>query len=216
MKQEYRKTSDTVFNQATKKDAHKVTAGKYTMSTTKKGKLIHQVKPYDVQLKKLWRIGRECGKLTVRYRMGHTLEAMGIQLRPTDWTKIVTRRSSDNRLSSSGSSVELQGSPPASVLALSPGSLQQQPTTTESTSTEISKDVSPPPPPPPPTTLQCMPSLLSISSSPHNILQQPTIFLAQNTAGGGRVIYLPSIIMPVKSEPEDVKPDIKCLQFVSD
>ena len=63
------------------------------MSTTKKGRYIHRSAPYDVQLKKLWRIGRECGRLCVNYRMGHTLEEMSIPLRPTDWSRVIVRKS---------------------------------------------------------------------------------------------------------------------------
>ncbi len=87
---------DTQFYQANKKDAFKVTEGKYTMSTTKKGRFIHRSAPYDVQLKKLWRIGRECGRLTVNYRMGHSLEEMGVPLRPTDWSRVIVRKSSSS------------------------------------------------------------------------------------------------------------------------
>ena len=197
IKQEYRKTADTVFNQATKKDAYKVTAGKYTMSTTKKGKLIHQVKPYDVQLKKLWRIGRECGQLSVHYRMGHTLKGMGIELRPTDWTKIVSRKSPKERTSSS-SSVELQGSPQSQSPERSPSSeparLSEQPAS-DSATAQSNRD-----------SLQITPPL-SVSPSP--VFHQQTVFLAQNTAG--RLVYFPSIIMPIKTE-DDTKLDITSLQ----
>lgn len=93
VKEEYRTVQDTNFNQANKKDAYKVTEGKYTMSTTKKGRYLHRAAPYDVQLKKLWKVGPECGRLSVRYRMGHTLEEMGVTLKPTDWTKVIVRRS---------------------------------------------------------------------------------------------------------------------------
>lgn len=191
VKQEYRKTSDTVFNQATKKDAYKVTAGKYTMSTTRKGKLIHQVKPYDVQLKKLWRIGRECGKLTVQYRMGHTLQGMGIELRPTDWTKIVSRKVSEDR-SSSTSSVELQGSPAQSPAQSPVTSTDHLPQSSPTSSAEPCKELTPPPP------SQISPSVLSTSPvHPH---------LAQNGAG------IQFLIMPVKIEPDDIKTDITSLQ----
>jgi hypothetical protein len=199
VKQEYRKTVDTVFNQATKKDAYKVTAGKYTMSTTKKGKLIHSVKPYDVQLKKLWRIGRECGKLTVHYRMGHTLEGMGVQLRLTDWTKIVSRKSTDSRASST-SSVELQGcsptdSPPASVV-------QMPSQSTDSAATTSNDQTSSPP------SLSIAPSVVSLS--PLEVLRSPpTVFLAQGSTG---LQCFPGLIMPIKTEPEDIKPDITLLQ----
>ena len=110
VKEEYRSVKDIQFNQATKKDAYKVTEGKYTMSTTKKGRYIQRSAPYDVQLKKLWRVGRECGRLTVNYRMGHTLKEMGVTLRPTDWSRVVVRRLS------SGS-----GTPPASPPITPPG-----------------------------------------------------------------------------------------------
>lgn len=94
VKEEYRPIRDIKFDQANKKDAVKVTAGKYTMSTTKKGRYIHRAAPYDVQLKKLWRIGPECGRLTLNYRMGHSMEEMGIELRPTDWSRVIVRKSS--------------------------------------------------------------------------------------------------------------------------
>lgn len=116
VKDEYRPTKDTVFNQANKKDAMKVTDGKYTMSTTKKGRYIHRTQPYDVQLKKLWRIGKECGRLAVNYRMGHTLQDMGIHLKPTDWSKVVLKR----RSSSSMSFNSPQGSPQSRSPSSSP------------------------------------------------------------------------------------------------
>jgi hypothetical protein len=172
------------------------------MSTTKKGKLIHQVKPYDVQLKKLWRIGRECGRLTVHYRMGHTLEGMGVELRPTDWTKIVSQKSSKER-SSSSSSVELQGSPQAQSPEASPPPppptvrLSEQPAESINTSNRHHSSPSVQTTPPP-------------SLSPQPIFHQPTIFVAQNSAGG--LIYFPSIILPVKSEPEDPAIDIASIQ----
>ena len=71
-----------------------MTEGKYTMSTTKKGRYVHRTRPYDVQLKKLWRIGDESGRLVVNYRMGHTLQEMGVELKSIDWSRVVVRRSS--------------------------------------------------------------------------------------------------------------------------
>ena len=194
VKQEYRKTHDTIFNQATKKDAYKVTAGKYTMSTTKKGKLIHQLKPYDVQLKKLWRIGRECGRLTMHYRMGHTLEAMGIQLIPTDWTKIVGRKSSDER--SSTSSVELQGSPTAHSPTASPTASPRSQDSSADTNSELSHRPSPP----------VSPTVFSVS--PMHTLRPQKFILVQNQT----MRLFPGLILPVKMEPEDVKPDVTSLQ----
>ena len=96
VKDEYRAMKDIAFDQANKKDAYSVTEGKYTMSTTKKGRYIHRTKPYDVQLKKLWRIGNECGRLAVNYRMGHTLQEMGIQLKPIDWSHVIRRTSTQS------------------------------------------------------------------------------------------------------------------------
>jgi hypothetical protein len=135
VKEEYREVKGVDFHQATKKDAFKVTEGKYTMSTTKKGRYIHRSTPYDVQLKKLWRVGPESSRLTVQYRMGHTLKDMGLELKPIDWSRVVVRR----RSSSGGS-----GSPPTTP-PISPGgqsskstaagsrSSSPKPTTTSST-----------------------------------------------------------------------------------
>ena len=94
VRDEYRPVNDTSFNQANKKDAFKVTKGKYTMSTTKKGRYIHRSTPYDVQLKKLWRVGKESGRITINYRMGHTLKEMGLELKPIDWSRVLVRRTS--------------------------------------------------------------------------------------------------------------------------
>ena len=110
VKEEYREIKGVEFHQATKKDAFKVTEGKYTMSTTKKGRYIHRSTPYDVQLKKLWRVGPESSRLTVQYRMGHTLKDMGIVLRPIDWSKVIVRR----RSSASSGSASPPTTPPVS------------------------------------------------------------------------------------------------------
>jgi len=85
------------------------------MSTTKKGRYIHRAAPYNVQLKKLWRIGPECGRLTLNYRMGHTLEEMGVALKPTDWSRVIVRKSSSTPPSSPSSTPT--GSPPPSSLS---------------------------------------------------------------------------------------------------
>lgn len=114
VKEEYRPTKDTLFNQANKKDAYKVTEGKYTMSTTKKGRYVHRTTPYQVQLKKLWRIGRECGRLVVNYRMGHTLQELGIPLRETDWSRVVVRRSSSSPSPPNAATPESSPSPSSS------------------------------------------------------------------------------------------------------
>lgn len=86
VKEEYRPVNEVKFSQATKKDAHIVTGGSYTMSTTRKGKYLSRTRPYDVKLKKLWRIDAAVGSLSVNYRMGHSLEEMGIKLEEVDWT----------------------------------------------------------------------------------------------------------------------------------
>ena len=118
------------FHQATKKDAFKVTEGKYTMSTTKKGRYIHRSTPYDVQLKKLWRVGPESSRLTVHYRMGHTIRDMGLELKPIDWSRVVVRRRS-----SSGSASTPPSTPPISPGQSSKdtGSSSPKPATTSST-----------------------------------------------------------------------------------
>ena len=119
LKEEYRPTRDINFDQANKSDALRVTNGKYTMSTTKKGRHIHRVRPYDVQLKKLWRVGPECGRLTLNYRMGHTLREMGIEPREMDWTNVSpVRRSSSHSSSSESIGTTPESSPTGSPVSL--------------------------------------------------------------------------------------------------
>ena len=89
VKEEYRPISEVTFSQASKANARDVTGGKYTMSTTKKGRFIHRSKPYAVQLKTLWKIGRESGRLSVHYRMPHCLREMDIELKTVDWSKVL-------------------------------------------------------------------------------------------------------------------------------
>ena len=78
------------------------------MSTTKKGRYLNRTRPYDVKLKKLWQIDEELGRTTVHYRMGHTLEEKGIQLKSIDWTKQPSSRTSSI---GSESSEAAEGSP---------------------------------------------------------------------------------------------------------
>lgn len=94
VKEEYRPMSDVNFYQANKKDAYTVTRGAYTMSTTKKGKYLNRTRPYEVKLKKLWRMDEEVGRVSLRYRMGHTLEEMGVKLQEADWSKYHSQRTS--------------------------------------------------------------------------------------------------------------------------
>ena len=102
------------------------------MSTTKKGRYIHRSTPYDVQLKKLWRVGPESSRLTVQYRMGHTLQDLGLELKPIDWTRVIVRR----RSSGSGSS-------PPTTPPVSPGEKTSKDTNNSSlkdTTNECPKD----------------------------------------------------------------------------
>ena len=61
------------FDQANKKDAHSITGGRYTMSTTKKGRLLTS-RSGDAKLRSKWSIGGELGRLSVEYHMGHSLQ----------------------------------------------------------------------------------------------------------------------------------------------
>lgn len=105
VKEEYRPVKEVKFNQATKKDAHSVTGGSYTMSTTRKGKYLSRTRPYDVKLKKLWRIDSAVGTLSVNYRMGHSLEEMGVKLQEIDWSQCSRRTLSTTSETSSENSI---------------------------------------------------------------------------------------------------------------
>ena len=74
---------DTDFDQANKKDACEVTQGQHTMSTTKKGKLIHRNKPYSArarqEMRNIYKTGSQLGRLGVEYRMAHTLEVHSLK-----------------------------------------------------------------------------------------------------------------------------------------
>jgi len=75
LRNEYRYREDIDFDQANKKDANEVTGGEHIMSTTKKGRLLEQVHPSQRQeMKTIWTIGGELGRLSVEYHMGHTLQ----------------------------------------------------------------------------------------------------------------------------------------------
>lgn len=106
VKEEYRPIKEVKFNQATKKDAHSVTGGSYTMSTTRKGKYLSRTRPYDVKLKKLWQIDSVAGSLNVNYRMGHSLEDMGVKLEHIDWSQCNRRTLSTASEPSSDTSSE--------------------------------------------------------------------------------------------------------------
>ena len=69
---------NTDFNQANKKDAVRKTGGSYTLSTTKKGRIISPTNPAGYITR--WITGDFIGELSIQYRMGYTLQEMGIQL----------------------------------------------------------------------------------------------------------------------------------------
>jgi len=88
LRNEYRYREDIDFDQANKKDANEVTGGEHIMSTTKKGRLLEQVHPSQRQeMKTIWTIGGELGRLSVEYHMGHTLQDKGIAVQRMDWTQ---------------------------------------------------------------------------------------------------------------------------------
>lgn len=75
------------------------------MSTTRKGRYLSRTRPYDVKLKKLWRIDSVAGSLSVHYRMGHSLEEMGVKLQEIDWSKCNRRTLSTTSEASSDNSI---------------------------------------------------------------------------------------------------------------
>lgn len=94
------KEKEFAFLQANKKDVDKVTNQKYTMTTTRKGRLLRDGKPYDPPEKKspkvpsprrmvsvpVYDIGdKPLGKLHVEYHMTQTLLDWGIQLIRPEW-----------------------------------------------------------------------------------------------------------------------------------
>ena len=73
LRSEYTTPRSVDFDQANKKDAHGITGGRYTMSTTKKGRLLTS-KSGGAELRSIWSIGGELGRLSVEYHMGHSLQ----------------------------------------------------------------------------------------------------------------------------------------------
>jgi hypothetical protein len=132
--------SDVKFYQANKKDAHIVTQGAYTMSTTKKGRYLNRTRPYEVKLKKLWKMEKEVGSQTVNYRMGHTLQSMGIQLTTTDWNKpYFGHRTSSVSSESSECTDEGQNSVKSVIVKQQESDMEELKTQTESDITLISE-----------------------------------------------------------------------------
>ena len=89
MRREKRLRSDQSldYTQATKKDAFEVTAGKYTMATTKPGRYIGELSVSEGKRKRnsqetinIWSKGKQLSKLDVKYHMRHTLVEMGIEV----------------------------------------------------------------------------------------------------------------------------------------
>ena len=107
------KSRECKFKQATKKDVGNVikssnmqsTADEdklYTMATTRRGKYIHDDKPYDrpehakrkktgesPHMKKwIWDKGEELGRLVVEYHMTNTLWDWNIEPKRPDWPEV--------------------------------------------------------------------------------------------------------------------------------
>ena len=72
------------LEQFNKKDAAGITKGKYTMATSKEGRIVKHFKPGNSEV---WSMGRELGRQAKEYHMTHTLQEMGIRLKQVDWSK---------------------------------------------------------------------------------------------------------------------------------
>lgn len=131
VRDEYRPTNEVNFTQANKKDAGDVTGGRYTMSTTKKGRYLNRQRPYEVKLKKMWQIDRELSRLVVHYHMGYTLEEMGIKIKSIDWTRVLQRRSESHQrsssIASSTASTEEEQEPHHFMMTTNVDHIKQQP-----------------------------------------------------------------------------------------
>ncbi|XP_064639453.1 uncharacterized protein LOC135494999 [Lineus longissimus] len=68
------------YDQANKKDCVRVTQGQFTMSTTKVGNVLYRKYPHRVV--HVWRRLDFLSKVTIHYRMGHSLQEMGFRLKP--------------------------------------------------------------------------------------------------------------------------------------
>lgn len=202
VKEEYREVKGVDFHQATKKDAYKVTEGKYTMSTTKKGRYIHRSTPYDVQLKKLWRVGPESSRLTVHYRMGHTLKDMGMELKPIDWSRVVVRRRSSSGGSGSASS-------PPTTPPISPGGQSSKSTAAGSRSSS-----------PKPTTTTNSTECLDAQRMSTENEERPTRDPQSMSTNSPRMVESQELNVDytttkIKQEPKDIAPSITHIQIVA-
>ena len=72
------------LEQFNKKDAADITKGRYTMATSKEGRIVKRHRPGNSQI---WRMGRQLGKQTKEYHMTHTLQEMGLHLSQVDWSQ---------------------------------------------------------------------------------------------------------------------------------
>ena len=72
------------LEQFNKKDAEGITKGKYTMATSKEGRMVERCWPRNTTI---WDIGGKVRKQTKEYHMTHTLQDMGIQLKQMDWSQ---------------------------------------------------------------------------------------------------------------------------------
>ena len=73
LRSEYATPTTVDFDQANKKDAQGITGGKYTMSTTKKGRVLTS-RSGGAEWRGIWSMGGELGRLSVEYHMGHSLQ----------------------------------------------------------------------------------------------------------------------------------------------
>ena len=88
--------SDISFNQANKKDATNITRGAYTLSTTKKGRVVHNPELVcGIPFPHYKRAGY-ISEVSVKYMMGHSLEEKGLQLVSPPWEVTTTAKISYN------------------------------------------------------------------------------------------------------------------------
>ena len=67
------------YSQANKKDSRDITQGEFTMPTTKEGRIVKDRSKPRLQTFDYYDYGPEQGRLSVLYRMGHTLQVRGVE-----------------------------------------------------------------------------------------------------------------------------------------
>lgn len=83
-------SSKVDFSQANKMDVYDITKKKYTMATTRVGRLLRDGKPYDkpapmkkeikeLEDRSIWNVGDEVQKIHIEYHMTQTLLDWGIE-----------------------------------------------------------------------------------------------------------------------------------------